>query len=125
MKKTALFVALLSLSACATNHTFTAAPQQYRAKNSEQQITITGKVDQELKRNVLKNSLSSDVTIFFNGTPHITGRLDQQGFGEFNGQPYNDLPTSASCSSKHITQNTGELRCIVFINGERAATLTM
>lgn len=125
MKKLLIALSILTITACATRGTFIPAPQAYRAQGETEQITITGKLEQELNQGVFTASLKSDLIIYFNNEAQIIGSLDQQGTAELVGKPYKDKPTSASCSSKQTSATTSELRCIVFVGNERAATLTM
>lgn len=125
MKKTALLLALSLLAGCATTQTYQAAPQFYRAKGQDNQLKITGKIQQEFKEGVFESTVKNHVTIFFDGMPQIDGILDASQTGELTGDDYNGKHTSAACSSKRITKGWAELKCIVFIDNERAATLIM
>lgn len=125
MKKTIIAAVLLSLTACATTHTYQAAPQHYRAKGQENQTEITGKIIQDMKEGVFTSTIKNHVTIYFNGQSQIDGYLDASQTGEIAGQPFEGKKTSASCSAKAVTKEWAELKCIVFIDNERAATLTM
>lgn len=125
MKRITALLLALSITGCASTHTFQAAPQYYRAKGQDNQIQITGKIQQDMKEGVFTSTIKNHVTIFFNGAPQIDGYLDGQQTGELTGQPYEGKNTSASCSAKAVTKEWSELKCIVFIDNERAATLTM
>lgn len=125
MKKTLLAALLLTLTACATSNTYHASPQLYRAKGQENQLQITGKVQQDHAFKITGDTYANRVSIYFDGKEQINDLLDDRGFGEFTGQPYNNKPVTASCSSKHVSKGWVELKCIVFIDNERAVTLTM
>lgn len=122
MKKTALIIAAL-VSGCATTHTYQASPQAYRAKGQENQTHITGKIEQKYNNFGLIDY--NKIVIFFDGQPQITGTLDAAMTGEFVGDDYQGKKTAASCSTKPVTKEWGETKCIIFIDNERAATLTM
>lgn len=125
MKKTALLIAAL-LAGCATTKTYQASPQQYRAKGQENQVQITGKVDQNHDYKITTGDIYTNrVTIYIDGKEYLSDTLDPHGSGEFTGQKYNDKLVTASCSSKHVAKGWVELKCIVFIDNERAATLIM
>lgn len=125
MKKLLTALCLISLAGCTTVKTYTPAPQAYRLKGTDQQINITGQLTQTKKTGVITDDFKSDLNIYFNGELTISGLLDRQISGDFTGKPYNGKPTAATCSTKHISANIGETRCIIFIDNERAATLTM
>jgi len=125
MKNTIIAAFLLSLFGCASTHTFQASPQHYRAKGEDKQIEITGQVKQDHEFKITGDTSSNKVTIFFDGKTQIEGFLDNRGFGEFSGQTYHEKNTTASCSSKKVSKGWVEIKCIVFIDNERAATLTM
>lgn len=123
MKRITAILLTLILTGCAGVNTYQAAPQAYRAKGQDNQTQITGKIDQ--KYNTFGNHESNKVTIYFDGKAQIEGVLDRSQTGELTGEPYNGKPTSASCSAKKVSDKWVELKCIVFIDNERAATLTM
>lgn len=125
MKNKLISALLLALTGCTTLHSYDAAPQFYRAKGQEDQLKITGKINQKFEDKFVYGLVTNKVTIFFNDQPQIEGYLDKQQTGDLTGQPYNGKPVSASCSSKLVSENWRELKCIVFIDNERAATLTM
>jgi hypothetical protein len=125
MKKIAALLLTLVITGCATTKTYQASPQFYRAKGQDNQVQITGKIDQDYNFKITGDTYSNKVTIFFDGKPQIEGHLDRSQTGELTGQPYNDKPTSASCSAKVVSKDWVELKCIVFVDNERAATLTM
>lgn len=125
MNKTALILAFSLLAGCATTRQFNAAPQFYRAANSDKQITITGKLEATRTEKVIYADLSNTLTVFFDNAAQIVGHLDAQGFGEFNGDTYDGKKTSASCATKIMGQGFAELRCTIYIDNERAATLIM
>lgn len=125
MKKLITLAAVLSLTACVHQASYNSAPQYYRAKGQDAQTVITGKLDQSVKDGVFTDEKHHHLTIYFDGNPQIIGELDRQGTGEFTGQDYNNKKTSASCSAKPTSKTTAELKCIVFIENERAATLIM
>lgn len=125
MKKSTLIALAMLVSACATTHTFESSPQFYRAKGQDDQTKITGKVEQYHKDKFVTAEWSNKVTIYFNGQPQIVGNLDAEMTGEFTGEPFNGKATSTSCSTKRLSKTVAELKCIVFIDNERAATVTM
>lgn len=104
MKKTLLSaIAAVLLAGCST----VSAPIAYRpANHSGPPWSIGGQLD------------AYDLTITVNGEKAVTGRLSLwDGSGEFSGA-YSGARLEASCASKNAT-----VRCMVFVNGERAATL--
>ncbi len=125
MKRIKALLLALTITGCASTQTYHAAPQFYRAKGQDDQIQISGQVKQDYEYKITGDKYANRVTITFNGTIQIDGLLDARGFGEFSGQPFQEKPTSASCSSKPVSKGWVELKCIVFIDNERAATLTM
>lgn len=125
MKRITALLLALTVTGCASTATYHASPQFYRAKGQDDQIQITGQVKQDVSYSITGDKASNKVSIFFNGQTQIEGLLDGRGFGEFSGQKYNDKNTSASCSAKHVSKEWVELKCIVFIDNERAATLIM
>lgn len=125
MKRITALLLALTVTGCASTHTFQASPQFYRAKGQDDQIQITGKIVQDIKQGAFTATIKNHVTIFFNGQPQIDGFLDGSQSGELSGQPFEGKNTSASCSAKAVTKDWSELKCIVFIDNERAATLIM
>lgn len=125
MKKSSALILSLLLNACVHNASYTSAPQYYRAKGQETQTVISGKLDQMHKEGVITDQRKNSLTIYFDGKTQIIGDLDEQGTGEFTGTDYNGKKTSASCSAKQTSATTAEVKCIVFIDNERAATLIM
>lgn len=125
MKRITALLLALTVTGCASTHTFQAAPQFYRAKGQDNQIQITGNVQQDYEDKILYGTVKNKVTIYFNGIPQIEGLLDAQQNGELSGHPFEGKNTSASCSGKPVTREWTELKCIVFIDNERAATLIM
>ncbi|MDP8568615.1 hypothetical protein [Methylophilus aquaticus] len=125
MKKVIIIFAAALLSACAKHYVYESSPQFYRAKGQDDQTKITGKIEQSRKINLL-NTISVDkITIYFDGIEQIVGYLDDELTGELEGKPFNGKKTSASCSSKSLSNNLAEIRCIVFIDNERAATIVI
>ena len=62
----------------------------------------------------------TNVRIFINGTKVIDRRLSLiSGEGEFQGN-YNGKPITANCTTNAL----GSTRCLVFVDNERAATLS-
>lgn len=121
-----LIVTLLaiSLAGCTTTHALNAAPQNYRLKDSDKPLEITGYGTHKLVTGAFSNHYDSTISININGQTYITGKLDQQLTGEFQGLPYNGKSTAASCTAKAVSQNMAEIRCLVFIDNERTVTLT-
>jgi hypothetical protein len=58
-----------------------------------------------------------------NGEEVISGQLSTKATGELNGAYKNHL-IIATCSSEQKTKNWIDVRCMIFIDNERAATLT-
>lgn len=114
MKRITALLLALTVTGCAS--TYHAAPQAYRAKGQDNQIIITGKADSSLTEN--------KVHLYFDGLEQISGELDRHYNAELTGKPYNGKNTSATCTGTRKTSAWVEVRCIVFIENERAATLT-
>jgi hypothetical protein len=105
-KKIILGIALLALIGCAT-----AAPQFYRARGSEVQHTITGKsVGRFYKIYVDGEEVISKATGWLSGNSEATGN--------FHGKV-----VSSSCHTA-LGLLTDSIVCTVFMDNERAATLT-
>lgn len=124
MKKLLISLVMLNLIGCASQHTHEAAPQNYRIKNTDKPISISGIVDVNEKSGVFTDSAEFDVTIKFEGQPQIIGKLDNALSGDFIGKDYNGQKTAATCNGKIVSQNAIEVRCIVFIDNEKTVTLT-
>lgn len=96
--------AVLFLAACAT----TSPTQQYRTAGSDNTLKISGEYDN-----------LSTVTIFVNGEQVASGSMGFFGGPfEFSGQ-YADQVIDSYCS-----ESVKGLSCLVFVDNERAATLT-
>lgn len=108
MKKLSIF-ALLLLSGCAT----TAPSQVYRPSNAQQSIKISGDY----------NEFSTALNIYFDGNLTLQGKMPIfSDSTELNGN-YGNYDASAVCTRQ--TQILNEvINCMVFIDNERATTLT-
>ena len=113
MKKIAMlvcFATAIIISGC----TSVAATQGYRpAGSTEVPIQISGELFD-----------FTNVRIYIDGTKVIDKRLSFfTGDGEFL-STYNNMQIAASCSTASSLMSSN-VKCFVFINNERAATLTM
>ena len=124
MKKLIVLTAITALFGCATQHSYEAAPQSYRAKNSDSVYNITGIADVSEKYGFFTDSASVSITIKFDGEGVIFGNLDSALSGDFNGRDYKGHKTASTCTGKATSQNTVEVRCMVFVDNERSVTLT-
>lgn len=120
---------LVALTGCTSMHTFESPPQNHNLKGTNQTVKITGNVHQTIKEGVIQDEMTSKLSIYFDGVLKISGYLGLQNTGEFTGQNFENKKTSASCSSKFVTQISTTLalydtNCIVFIDNERTVTLT-
>ncbi|MES2637428.1 MAG: hypothetical protein V4605_08900 [Pseudomonadota bacterium] len=123
MNKLLIALLALAITGCTTVKTFNSAPQNYRLKGTEKTLNITGDLKQTFKQNPIVSTAESELKIYFDGKLTITGFLDSSYGGEFKGIPYDDKATAASCNTKRVAENTGETRCIVFVDNERTVTL--
>lgn len=121
MKKTLIIFILAALTGCAHTTSHNAPLQQYRVKDVDQPVTITGRVLVD-RHAVSKNSASA--LISFNGVEQIRVPLDLQGNGQAIGQPFQEKPTSATCQGTPVARKLTQVDCVVFIDNERTVTLT-
>lgn len=124
MKNTTIALILLALTGCATQNFVHSAPQNYRLKNSDTPLNITGKADVRQTYGVITDTASVAITISFDGEGVIFGQLDNTFNGDFKGRDYKGHSTSANCTSKPVSQTDIEVRCLVFVDNERTVTLT-
>lgn len=103
-----LLLASLLLAACSTM----APPQHYRAAGAREALEISGELFD-----------FTNVKIFVDGVKVIDERLSlMSGDGEFRGV-YNGRRISASCTTS-MGLVASAVRCLVFVDNERAATLS-
>lgn len=126
MKRGLLVVAALLLSACASNAT--APAQYYRAAGQQEQLAVAGTLQQTQGLTTATNQVS--VTI--NGQ-RVAGGEFSGGSAEFSGS-FNGKPVIADCSAiaagnlmHQLTwgYDRTDVKCLVFIAGERAANLML
>lgn len=102
MKKYALV--MLLLTGCAS----TAPVQTYRSADNPEPLQISGTYDN-----------LSTVTILVNGNEAATGKMG------FFGHPFDFSGTyDGRTIDSHCSESTAGLSCLVFVDNERAATLT-
>lgn len=125
MNKKIFLTILLSVivSACATISRDVSPPQSFRPKNSENLWRITGSLDNEFKQGVVSAHVKRILHVHINGEEVITGQLSARATGELTGS-YQNHPIIATCSSEQKTANWIDVRCMILIDNERAATLT-
>ena len=112
--KTLILLSLLALSACAT--TYTSPTQYYRAAGQTDRLAISG----TLLRSPGMTTVTNTVDIFINGR-RVTGGEFSGGSAEFFGD-FDGKPVSADCSTV-LSGDLVNVRCVVYVSGERAATL--
>jgi hypothetical protein len=117
MKKLILTFVALSLIGCASTHN--AASQNYRLKGANENTTITGKIDKKIGF----PNIEYDLTVFFNNSPQITAKLDENITGEAEGLDYQGKKTSVNCYSKRVDRNNVNVYCMVFVDNEKTVTL--
>jgi len=110
MKIKTLLLAGLMLAGCATTPTQTYRPANYAGPA----WTIEGHMKPGL--------IDYEITVKINSQSVVTGKMtDFQDTAEFTGQ-YEGRKINASCS-KIQTMRGVTVQCLVFVDGERAATL--
>ncbi len=114
--KTLIAAAALALAACATSST--SGPNYYRAKGQDDRMTVTARLDTETGLIEQKNV----VTTLIDGAP--VSRL-AVGYGSREATAtYKGMPVITDCAA---ASNGAALhfRCLVTINGERAARIVL
>jgi hypothetical protein len=119
MKKLLLALLAVTVTGCAGNQVFKAAPQNYRLKDSDKTVEIKGAVFKK------SGVLTSDVWvgIYFDNPLQIEIPLDSQFNGENTGKDFEGKKTSATCNGREKSSII-EVRCTVFIDNEKTVTLT-
>lgn len=93
--------------------------QTYRTKDGET-VRISGTLD----RNYLGMSkYSRDVKVYFGDQLVIDGAINDDYVGELGGY-WRNKPVDLSCSGTKTTRTNINVRCLVFVDNERAVTLT-
>lgn len=108
---------------CATTHNFQSPVQSYRPYGAESNITIT--ITGDLKQTFGGMGEASHLLkIYFDGTEVLSGSLNQHVSGDLVGSKWDGKQVSTSCSTRPVSKDWAETRCMVFIGDERTVTLT-
>jgi uncharacterized protein YceK len=123
--KILLLAAALIVSGCSSQAIDQSPTQTYRPAWSADQISITGKMDTEWKRKLTGMYVGRKVTVLFNGETVISGWLTDpdNAAGTLIGT-YEKRRVDVDCTGIKRPPNTLDVRCLVLVNNERAATLT-
>lgn len=97
--------------------------QSYRPKGSDDLWRISGNLDSEYKEDLMGMHVKRVLNVHINGEKVITGQLSAKATGELSGN-YQGHSIISSCSSEQKTQNWVDVRCMILVDNERAATLT-
>lgn len=114
---------LLAVNGCVSVTKDISPAQSYRAKGTDELWRITGFLDSKFREGLVQTSVYRIVNIFINGSLVIRGGLSSDGSGELNGQ-YQGHEIASYCSSELKTATWLDIRCMVLVDNERAATLT-
>lgn len=115
MKKLIVLASILA-TGCATTHVYDSPPQSYRPSGQDKSVSVTGRMEQLSGESVLH--------VFFDGDEVLTGKLNRNATGEIIGQAWHDAQISASCTTRPVSRDWAETRCMIFHGNERTATLT-
>ncbi len=96
--------------------------QYYRAAGASQQMKISGTLDASFNYFAL-NRPDPVLTVFVDEQKALQGTLSPSYTGEVTGR-HNGMNVDSVCSSEQKTRDWVEVRCLVFVDNERAATLT-
>jgi hypothetical protein len=72
---------------------------------------------------MFENSIRRTLHVYIDGEPVITGQLSPMATGELSGE-YKSLRVDTVCTSEQKTPTWIDVRCMVLVDNERAATLT-
>lgn len=113
--------AVVAIAGCSAKTTDISPAQYYRAENSQSQWKITGNLNNEFDQ--VFGRITRQLSVFIEGEEVINGNLSAVGTGELSGN-YKGTPIDTICSSERKTRDWIEVRCMVLVDNERAATLT-
>ena len=123
IKNSLLLAILLSVTGCVSVTKDISPAQSYRAKGVDELWRITGYLDSKFREGLVQTSVSRMINVFINGSLVIRGGLSADGSGELNGQ-YQGHEIASYCSSELKTATWLDIRCMILVDNERAATLT-
>ena len=116
-------VALLVLGACTTSTSDVSPAQYYRPAGAGPQWKITGDLQSEYTEDMFGTTVQRTLHVYIDGERVVTGQLSPMATGELSGQ-YKGLPVDTVCTSEQKTPTWIDVRCMVLVDNERAATLT-
>ncbi len=118
-----LIIVFVNASGCVYKTQDISPVQIFRLRGSEEIWHISGNLDSRFKEGLIQNSTSRTLNIFINGQLVIKGSLTSDGNGELIGK-YRDHNIISYCSSEVKTATWLDIRCMILVDNERAATLT-
>lgn len=122
MTKFFLILPLMSfLIGCMANTVDVSPVQSYRPANSDVVWEISGSLYSEFDQ--ITGAITRKLNIHINNEPVIDGMLSAMATGELSGL-YKESKVHALCSSEVKTTSWMDVRCIILVDNERAATLT-
>jgi hypothetical protein len=125
MKRLMGLLAGVMLASCTSTAKDVSPSQSYRLAGAQNAWKITGSMDSEVTHGLglIPDQVKRTVTIYVNGDPVINGTLSPAATGELSGT-YQDRSIDTICSSEQKTPTWLDVRCMVLVDNERAATLT-
>ena len=120
---TATTAAVIILTGCTSMSHDQSPSQTYRPQGASHQITITGDLSNTFKDQLFETKVQRELTVKADGAQIIKGYLGANATGRIDGE-YNGERVEADCTSRRVSANWIDIRCTIFINNERAATLT-
>ncbi len=115
-------LSLFTITACTTTSTDVSPSQSYRPAGSSDLWTISGNLDSEFTTGLV-DEVTRMLYVYINGEEVISGQLSARGTGELSGS-FRDHSIVSNCSSEQRTPTWIDVRCMILVDNERAATLT-
>jgi hypothetical protein len=123
MKRIFYPLAVLALAGCTTTWQDESAVQTYRPAGAEELWRITGQLDNTMKEGLVKTTVDRNLTVTINGDTAAQGLISWDGNGRIDGA-YQDRAVEADCNGRRVSPNWVDIRCMILVDNERAATLT-
>ena len=124
MKKLLIAVAIIALSGCQAmqqRHVNDSPAQFYRPDGASESWKITGTLTLDIDR--MWGNHKRQLNVNINGQPVIEGFLSPMYSGELSGQ-YENKRVDSICSGEQKNPNWIDVRCLILIDNQRAATLS-
>lgn len=127
MKAFVTLAAALILTGCAgltTQKAHDMSPTQtYRMPGTDALISISGDLFSTFRDGLTETHINRRLVVRFDGQTVIDGELLHDASGQLRGV-FNSATVEAECSSRRVSKNWIDVRCLILVNNERAATLT-